>query len=439
MTKFSSVYNLVTSKAIDFIGKGKFSISMYNDDEIFTFSTLNSLYKKKQRGFKLVSVEHIESDILMNYDTNTQIIKKSKNRSFLTKVPIDKYGLLKVTMLINKQEHHIIYAKYTVGLGKNIQTIVVCAFEDVAMYNLRKIVHDYIIKLGKPKPGIYDASMSMFGLNITKYKSYLPEGLFDGSKKLSRYLSEIGNYFDNTKKVINGKPVNKSYVLWGTAGTGKTTLALTIAKNLKEKYCIINVSDFNTYKAVVMLCAEYDVPVIIIWEEATDSFKLVNGRSDESKRAAAEVSEIKNFLEGSKMPINNSGMITFYITNNINDMDPAMYRRLGTFDRFDRLSLNNNNEKGIILNAFETKLKQKGLTFTGRLEDLEVGIETYRAKWSYSDIDKFVDWFLIELAHKQIETVDTKDIIPNIELFVKEMSRAKDLKKQVYNDEDDLI
>lgn len=119
-------------------------------------------------------------------------------------------------------------------------------------------------------------------------------------------------------------------LLYGDPGTGKTTLAKAIAKELNAPIYVINMGEFNEEQIDAIrndiIDAYEDKTVILIFEDIDCIFSTRDDLKTEKQKQAAQL--LLQFLDGTFSIPN---VISIATTNHIEVLDPALIRE-GRFD-----------------------------------------------------------------------------------------------------------
>ena len=415
MTFFNSLLNFVTNQGILEFGEKKFSVSAYYDSVITYPTIVECMKNKKKRGVKVIGISTVHQDIIKPYSIQRTISKKGRK---LVATVSDRTGVFKVDLLIKGVKNSIIFSRHYLRSDKPDSGYTIAAFQDGPLYDLMDLIQNYRHTLNKPKPGIYNVNTTPFGTVYSKYKGYLPVDLYEDTDFFKDILFDVENYYKSEEKIFNGKPSYPSYLFYGLPGTGKTTLALTLANTLKDKICIFNISNSVQYKDITALCSKYSIPCMVIWEEADNAFgaEFNSAAGSTAKMNNHTLSFIKNTLEGAGMDVNPAGIVRFFITNYPNTIEPTVLRRLGTAVHFGKLSWDNKKEKELLIKTFDLNFKNRKLEFSN-FNALYGAIADLKNKWTYSEVSLFLDFVFNQFAR------DKANIKKNVvfdEILIKE-------------------
>lgn len=119
--------------------------------------------------------------------------------------------------------------------------------------------------------------------------------------------------------IERGENYQIGFLLYGKPGTGKTSMAIAIASELKKPLYVMtatptNIEDMNIY---IRLLPKNSVLLI---EECDQVFPIRKGEDSKLDRQTANA---LSYLDG---PLSKHGVIRIYVTNHIERLDPAFLR-----------------------------------------------------------------------------------------------------------------
>jgi len=286
-TLFAQEYELVKSTFVK-RNSGASPIVEVDPSE-FTFT---SLVKLKQ-----VSLEVLESSVPhMCFGT---AVYRGKM------VPTERSGLFSVR--IKKTGKELIVLKKLISEGGRLRMRTLYCTDFSTQREVIKIMGAQRRRQQRPKAGVYRIAISDDGsLIYEKKKLPTPPVIHQATSLVER---SIKSYFENMEMYLrNGKSGAKRILLYGPAGSGKTTMAYQIANRLKETHCVVISTDVRSIALHSSACAKHKVPTIIISEEC-DRWM---GAVDKEERADGAV---KAFLDGHLADRNVMGELSILITN----------------------------------------------------------------------------------------------------------------------------
>lgn len=154
--------------------------------------------------------------------------------------------------------------------------------------------------------------------------------LFYNDGVLESVLDDVEQW-KNSKEWYHkrGIPYRRGFLFHGPAGTGKTSLVMTIAKMLDGDVYIIEPKDFGRMSSLIDDLSKNSVLLI----EDVDTASVVAKRTEKAQESTSSIdvtlSEILNSLDGVSTPEN---YVVIMTTNHIDKIDPALIRP-GRIDR----------------------------------------------------------------------------------------------------------
>jgi hypothetical protein len=284
--------------------------------------------------------------------------------------------------------------------------------------------------------GYYKAELTQYGLNLEKQTKLSFSPIFNDEK--NNLNNTVTEYFASGTKIIYGKPNNKSVLLYGKQGTGKTSILMYIIgqqNNVKVETCIkkgrpvevyvdnptkfiVSVNNQQTYEYVVSLAAKQSIPTIVIWEECDSS---LNKMYDNSK--------IKDFLNGSSTPINTAGCFTFFTTNHPDRIDKTILNRHLRMGKPIQIGCLKSDE---LKECFEFYFKDIFKTNLGELHHfIEEELDKLNTSWTGGEVEGFSDWFKSYCSNKRIIFPKWQYLLDCFKFYKKEMKEVNDFKLEL--------
>jgi len=224
---------------------------------------------------------------------------------------MDRTGLFKINIVNDDKIKHIYLIKRLIGSGKStfVQSLYCTDLETQKIF-LRLNRHRNKAS-DKPKFGIFEGGVlqNPGGGNYLKYKSLGVPTPPVMHQNMDHVTNSVEKYFENKERYLrNGKSGSKRVLMYGNAGSGKTTIAYQIAKKYAKTHCIFFATNIGAIALHAELCAKHKIPTIIIAEECDKWMGTVDheGRAD---------GNVKAFLDGYMSHRNTSGEFTLLITN----------------------------------------------------------------------------------------------------------------------------
>lgn len=169
-----------------------------------------------------------------------------------------------------------------------------------------------------------------------------------------------------------GIKYKRTYLFYGPAGTGKSSLSSAIANHTHRNILSINLSKEMTDSTLIKLVANRPERSIVLFEDIDCLFEELNREVDETKSEKKDDSKIKitlscllNILDGAYTP---NDCIFILTTNHINKLDPAI-RRPGRTDMLLEISTPNKETR----RRYADYLKTNGITISEELVEDESG------------------------------------------------------------------
>ncbi len=184
------------------------------------------------------------------------------------------------------------------------------------------------------------------------------------------FLKDLKNFFSQENKDkydFLDIPKTRIYMFYGPPGTGKTTLIHSIASKLNKHLALLDFDqemddhDLNEY----VNCIPKDTLVAM---EDIDSL-FVERKVNDTVRCPITFSGLINMLDGIRQHDN---LVFFLTTNFINQLDPALKRRVDYFIKFDYCKKSEmlsmfkkffpDETEDIFENIYDKVLKNKNIT-----------------------------------------------------------------------------
>lgn len=279
------------------------------------YKLMNEAKRFKKKSFHIKEIQNINWNIIKSYSFG---IKLEKSNKYYLKVS-DSTGLFKIHF---SDETFMYYAKWISGAGKSKTVEGMFAAEKEVWINFLKILKKEKRKLSKPKNGIYRI-FSQYPSNELIYKKIekeLPETPIVHESSLD-LLNDMKFYFDNIPLFTRyGMPGVRKTLLVGSPGTGKTSVAIKIAKKNYMNKCIVFATNIQDVATHLSKCSEHKISTIIIFEDA------------ESTLSNAD-SNLLNFLDGVDLPKNPLGSYIIMTTNFPDRIEDRIKKRPGRIDK----------------------------------------------------------------------------------------------------------
>ena len=142
-------------------------------------------------------------------------------------------------------------------------------------------------------------------------------------------LTKDIDWFLNSEKWYKerGIPWHRGYLLYGTPGTGKTSLTLALATHFCRPLYVLNLSSVSgdiDLEFAFSTCSSEGILLIEDIDAAQNSRKVIKKENnEEEKKESISLSSLLNQLDGS---LSHPGLIIFMTSNHPEKLDPAILR-----------------------------------------------------------------------------------------------------------------
>jgi hypothetical protein len=145
------------------------------------------------------------------------------------------------------------------------------------------------------------------------------------------FYNEVDAFFEDPSSHLRfGRSGMKTWLLYGTYGTGKSTIIAEMARKQSEERAVVFVSDPSDLHTIANVAAKQDTPTIIVVSEAETVLNDSRGRapSHESESMGAS-STMLNLLDGHDQPRNEAGTALVMATNQPGRIPKRIRKRTG--------------------------------------------------------------------------------------------------------------
>ena len=273
----------------------------------------NDAKRHGRKSFHIVDIERIHSEMITNFSFGVSLKKTNK----YTVQVSDTTGLFKVVF---SNGAFMYYSKWISGGGKTRSVEGMYAAEREVWLEFLKMMKIEKKKNARPKNGIYRIMTN--GMGILEYKKLdnLQETpIIHPSTDI--LLQDINYYYSNVALFTRfGMSGVRKGLMVGPPGTGKTSLAVKIAKKFEHEKCVVFSTSIQDIALHLVKCAEYKVSTLAILEDAEATLKNAN-------------SALLNFLDGVDQPKNLLGSYVIMTTNHPDQIEPRILKRPGRVDK----------------------------------------------------------------------------------------------------------
>lgn len=179
------------------------------------------------------------------------------------------------------------------------------------------------------EPGVYSARLSMGRLalkddvDLSETPAIHP--------KADSFFRSVGQFFEDPSPYTRfNQPGLKTWLLYGTYGTGKSTMVENLARRMEDKCAVIFASGSTKLRKVAEIAADQSVPTILVVSEAETVLNDSEGQApSEDASAVGASSEMLNFLDGIDQPRNTAGTALIMTTNRPTRISNRILKRTG--------------------------------------------------------------------------------------------------------------
>lgn len=195
------------------------------------------------------------------------------------------------------------------------------AFVDLLSDNLTEESEDY----ERPVYLYTQAEYSYDGFNRNILRKRALESVILRNNGTQRIADHIKNFRDNRSVYEDkGYPYHTGIMLYGPAGTGKTSISTALANHFKMNVYQITLSSINNDSTLFECVSNIPEDSIILFEDIDVATKSSHNRKSETDSdSGVTLSGLLNVLDGNLSP---HGAVFILTTNDKDSLDPALVR-----------------------------------------------------------------------------------------------------------------
>lgn len=243
----------------------------------------------------------------------------------------DETGLWLVTMSSGRQVLRSV-SPLNIGGEGNLTLLDVRSGAQEALDELEKAIDG--IEVGPElEPGIYEAHTTMGSLFLDDDVDIQETPVIHPAAE--EFFESVEGFFENPEPYTRfDQPGMKTWLLYGTYGTGKSTMVSQLARKMEEEVAVVLTADANELQAVANIAADQSAPTIIIVSEAEVVLNDSQGQApSEDAGTVGASSEMLNFLDGIGQPRNEAGLAVVMSTNRPGRISNRILKRSGRINK----------------------------------------------------------------------------------------------------------
>lgn len=263
--------------------------------------------------------------------------------------------------LIRHDNHLIFLSKINEQLTNSIdpwknvkQSIRLYAFKKKGINSLIKYIEDNYYNNNIHYYFNSDGEIKMLG----KVQSKTFDGIFLNDGLVEKIKTDVDKFVNSKQLYKNfGIKYKRTYLFYGPAGTGKSSLATAIANHTRRNILAINISKDMTDATLIKLVANRPNQSIVLFEDIDCLFENIK-RETETEKKSEDDNKIKitlscllNILDGAYTP---EDVIFILTTNHIDKLDTAI-KRDGRTDMLLQITHPNIETRKKYIEYIETK------------------------------------------------------------------------------------
>lgn len=207
---------------------------------------------------------------------------------------------------------------------------------DVVYAWLEELRNDHFTRDTRPK--VFVASSWDEWTEFSKIPPRPLDSIILKAGQMERIYADIKLFLDSEKDYhAAGIPYHRGYMLHGPPGTGKTSMLLALASDLRKNICFMSSNSLKTEKAITELFCFIPGNSILVIEDVDTSFAVQDRKlNDATEHERTSLSTMLNAMDGITTP---NGMILFMTTNELEVLDDAILRpgRIDVMEKIDYL------------------------------------------------------------------------------------------------------
>lgn len=182
-------------------------------------------------------------------------------------------------------------------------------------------------------PGVYSAHITLGRLALSEDVDLSETPIIH--PKAEEFFSSVEQFFDDPSPYTRfEQPGLKTWLLYGTYGTGKSTMVEALARRMQDRCAVVFASGSKKLQVVAEIAADQNAPTILVASEAETILNDSDGQAPSKDAGTVGASsEMLNFLDGVDQPRNTAGTGLVLTTNRPKRISNRILKRTGRINR----------------------------------------------------------------------------------------------------------